>query len=201
MQHNYKLDGPKVVALKSPRAVTFCILIATLAVRARAQFANADLELATHATSPAFATVPITFTVVVKNLGPDYVTGVEVNNQVPEGSAVSLATVVHSDGREFPGGCFVGTVGSLAGSVSCSVGSIDVNQFATITIVFTAPEGHQTVHSWTFAGLNNETNLANNDVETTLQVLPAAAIPVASAFLLMLLGLALAIVGWVRTAV
>lgn len=110
------------------------------------------------------------------------------------------ASVNHSDGREFTGGCFIGTVGSLEGSVSCAVGSIASQQFATITIVFTAMEGQNVIRSWTFAGLNNESKLANNTVETSFSVLPATAIPLASPMVLALVMVAFCVIATWRLA-
>jgi len=159
-------------------------------------FANADLALTARVSEPAYATAPITATIVVTNLGPDYVTDVRVENQMSADASVITAAVVHSDGREFPGGCFVGTVGSLAGSVSCAVGSIASQETATITIVFTATEGQHAIRSWTFGGF--DPNGDNNIVNTSFPVLPAAEIPAASGIGLWLLFLALGGVGWTR---
>ena len=139
--------------------------------------------------------MPITLTLVVSNLGPDYVAGVVINNLLPDGTSVSSTSVVHCDGREFPGGCFVGT-----GSVSCAVGSLAPNQFATITVVFTAAQGRNSIRSWTFAGLNREPNLANNSVETSFTVLSSSAIPLSSQIFVVLLLVALALIATRRIA-
>ena len=172
------------------------LILASLAIATpgHAQFAIADLALNTHISQPAFATLPVTLTVIVTNLGPDYVTDVNVENQLPDDSAVISTAVAHSDHREFPGSCFVGTVGSLNHSVSCSVGSISPNEFATITVIFRAADGGNLIHSYTFAGLDTDANLANNTVDTSFAVLPAAAIPTGSTYFLPLLVALLAII-------
>lgn len=176
------------------RALLFLAIVSALGLagRARAQIANTDLAIAASASSPTYAGVPITMTVVVSNLGPDSVTGVATNHDLPESAAVLATSVVHSDGRQFPGGCFVGT-----GRTHCNLGSIVPQANATVTIVFIAREGSHVLRSWTLAALHNDPNTANNVVELSLLV-SSGAVPVASPFVLMIFAVVLALIAWMK---
>jgi len=83
----------------------------------------ADLVLTTSASpNPVAATLPLTYTLTVTNNGPATATGVTVTDALP--ASVTFSSVSVSQGT--------GT--SIAGIVTCSLGSLASNAVATITI-------------------------------------------------------------------
>lgn len=85
--------------------------------------ALADLEI-TKSASPTAITAgqAITYTIVARNDGPNAATGVVVTDSLPAGLSAASAT---------------STVGTCSGTtaITCTIGSLAVGSFATITIV------------------------------------------------------------------
>jgi uncharacterized repeat protein (TIGR01451 family) len=127
--------------------------------------AMVDLSV-TKAGSPAtqeLGTGNITWTIVVKNNGPNADTGVKITDPMPGGNTFVSATSTQ-------GTCTGGAI------LSCNIGDMAANATVTITLVTTpSTVGNQT-NTVTVSGNRPETNTENNTatatVVTTPQVFP-----------------------------
>jgi uncharacterized repeat protein (TIGR01451 family) len=114
-----------------------------------------DLAI-TKAAAPNPATLgqAITWTIVVKNNGPDQATGVTVGDAVPAGT--SLVSVATSQGS-----CKSGAM------VECDLGSMPAGKSATVTLVTTAQTTGTLTNTAMVVGKESETNTANNTATAT----------------------------------
>jgi uncharacterized repeat protein (TIGR01451 family) len=109
-----------------------------------------DLSIAkTDRPDPVFVGKLLTYTLAVRNLGPDAATNVRVMDALP--GAVSFVSVTSSQGT-----CTGGRV------VSCGLGTIASGGRATVSIVVRANEAGAVLNTATVVGNEAETNTANN---------------------------------------
>jgi uncharacterized repeat protein (TIGR01451 family) len=132
----------------------------------------------------------ITYTIVVTNLGAQPASGVVVTDVLPAGTTLSSVS-------ETQGSC------SGTTTVACTIGTLPPGGTATITLVLTRPATPGPVsNTATVTSASPDTDLGNNS-STAVIDLPTA-IPTLSSLAFVLLGLALAVAGWVvlrRTAI
>jgi uncharacterized repeat protein (TIGR01451 family) len=99
----------------------------------------------------------ITWTMVVKNNGPDTATGVEIADPLPSGTTfVSVATT--------QGTCTGGA------TISCSLGTMAPGATVTITLVTTPTAAGTVTNTVTVVGNETETNYTNNTATATVVV-------------------------------
>jgi uncharacterized repeat protein (TIGR01451 family) len=122
-----------------------------------------DLQI-TKTGSPASQTVTkspygnITWTMVVKNNGPDVDTNVKVGDPMPAGNTyVSVTTT--------KGSCTGGAI------LSCSLGTLQVGETVTITLVTTPTVTGIQTNTATVVGTLAETTLTNNTATATVKVI------------------------------
>jgi uncharacterized repeat protein (TIGR01451 family) len=116
----------------------------------------ADLSITKAASpNPVAIGIPITYTIKVKNLGPDQATGVTVIDSLP--SQVTLATPTPSQGT-----CF--------GSVTCAIGNLAVNATATIRITATPFVPDVTITNTARVTSSFDLNSANNTASVSTRV-------------------------------
>jgi uncharacterized repeat protein (TIGR01451 family) len=117
-----------------------------------------DLQITkTGSPSPTTTGTNITWTMVVKNNGPDTATGVNVADPLPAGTSfVSVAT----------------TQGSCAGGalITCQLGNIGNGASVTITLVTTATAAGTDTNTATVVGNETESNTANNTASASVVV-------------------------------
>jgi uncharacterized repeat protein (TIGR01451 family) len=117
-----------------------------------------DLQITkTGSPSPTTTGTNITWTMVVKNNGPDTATGVNVADPLPSGTTfVSVAT----------------TQGSCAGGalITCQLGTIGNGASVTITLVTTATTAGTDTNTATVVGNETESNTANNTASASVVV-------------------------------
>jgi uncharacterized repeat protein (TIGR01451 family) len=117
-----------------------------------------DLQITkTGSPSPTTTGTNITWTMVVKNNGPDAATGVNVADPLPSGTTfVSVAT----------------TQGSCAGGalITCQLGNIGNGASVTITLVTTATTAGTDTNTATVVGNETESNTANNTASASVVV-------------------------------
>src|SRR5438105_3265310 len=117
-----------------------------------------DLQITkTGSPSPTTTGTNITWTMVVKNNGPDTATGVNVADPLPSGTTfVSVAT----------------TQGSCAGGalITCQLGNIGNGASVTITLVTTATAAGTDTNTATVVGNEAESNTANNTASASVVV-------------------------------
>jgi uncharacterized repeat protein (TIGR01451 family) len=120
-----------------------------------------DLSV-TKVGSPATQTLGtgnITWTIVVKNNGPDAATGVKISDPLPAGNTfVSVSTS--------KGSCTGGAV------ISCTIGNMAAGESVTITLVTTPTTAGNQVNTVTVTGNETESNTSNNTATATVQVTP-----------------------------
>lgn len=127
---------------------------------------------------------PFSFRIDVTNSGGSPAAGVQVTDEVPAGLAIGTVTIVPS------GSCNV--AGRL---VSCSIPSLAAGSVATITIPVTASAAGLLTNTATAAFTAGAS--VQDDASVTVQDREAVAtVPVASAWGLTILGIALAAAGW-----
>jgi uncharacterized repeat protein (TIGR01451 family) len=120
----------------------------------------ADLAI-TGSAAPSPATVGdrITYTLPVRNLGPDRATGVIVKNTLPKSAAFVSA------------GSTAGSCAQTSGVVTCALGSMRSGGSATITIAVDTSMVGELVDKAHVSGDQFDPNLANNDVEIRTPVI------------------------------
>lgn len=114
---------------------------------------SADLEVVSKV-GPAVPVVlgdPLTYTIALRNNGPDEATNVVMNDTLPAGTGFVSADVSQ-------GSCVW-----LGGTVACSLGSLSAGQMETVTIAMTAPGITSTIWNTAVAGGSQaDPNLSNN---------------------------------------
>ncbi|MGI8521167.1 MAG: DUF11 domain-containing protein, partial [Actinomycetota bacterium] len=121
---------------------------------------QADLTL-TKADSPdpVFVSQPLTYTLTVRNNGPDNAAGVTVTDPLPGG-------VVFVSAAASQGGC------SGAATVTCFLGSLANGASATVTIVVTPTLVGALSNTATVAGSPSDPNPGNDSATSATTVLP-----------------------------
>jgi uncharacterized repeat protein (TIGR01451 family) len=147
--------------------------------------ATADLSITkTPAPGPFGTGLPLTYTIVAANGGPNTATGVTVTDILPPGTTFQSAT---------PGGACSGTT-----TITCNAGTLTSGASATFTITITLPATAGPVTNTatvTAAATSSDPNPANNSASSTILVIPAGNIPMISPLALLLLGIMLAAAG------
>jgi len=147
--------------------------------------ATADLSITKTPSPGPFGTgLPLTYTIVVTNGGPNTATGVTVTDILPPGTTFQSAT---------PGGACSGTT-----TITCNAGTLTSGASATFTLTVTLPSTSGTVTNTatvTAAATSADPNPSNNSASSTIFVIPAGNIPMVSPLALLLLGIALAAAG------
>ena len=147
--------------------------------------ATADLSITkTPAPGPYGTGMPLTYTIVVTNGGPNTATGVTVTDILPPGTTFQSAT---------PGGACSGTT-----TITCNAGTLTNGASATFTLTVTLPSSAGPVTNTatvTAAATSADPNPSNNSASSTITVIPAGNIPMVSPLALMLLGIVLAAAG------
>jgi uncharacterized repeat protein (TIGR01451 family) len=120
-----------------------------------------DLSV-TKSGSPNPDTLPgnITWTMVVKNNGPDTATGVTIADPLPAGNTfVSVSTT--------KGSCTGGSI------IHCSIGTMAPSESVTITLVTTPSVAGTVTNTVMVVGNETETNTANNTATASVVVVAA----------------------------
>ena len=147
--------------------------------------ATADLSITkTPAPGPYGTGLPLTYTIVAANGGPNTATGVTVTDVLPPGTTFQSAT---------PGGACSGTT-----TITCNAGTLTSGASATFTLTITLPStpGPLTnTATVTAAATSSDPNPANNSATSTITVIPAGNIPMVSPLALLFLGIFLAAAG------
>jgi uncharacterized repeat protein (TIGR01451 family) len=128
---------------------------------------HVDLSV-TKAGSPASQTLGdgnVTWTMVVKNNGPDTDTGVTIADPMPAGNTFVSATTSQ-------GTCTGGAI------LSCNVGTMAAGASVTITLVTTPSTVGAQTNTVTVVGSRPETNTANNTASATVQTVGVITPPV-----------------------
>jgi uncharacterized repeat protein (TIGR01451 family) len=117
---------------------------------------QADLRLSLDAPNKVKTGQRLTYTITVKNLGPDTATGVIVTDQLPSGVAFVSAVSLR------------GTCDQAGGTVSCDLGSLANRKRAVVSIVVTPTTVGSITNTAEVSANELDPNLANNtDVATT----------------------------------
>jgi len=147
--------------------------------------ATADLSITKTAGPGPFGTgLPLTYTIVVTNGGPNTATGVTVTDVLPPGTTFQSAT---------PGGACSGTT-----TITCNAGTLTNGASATFTLTVTLPSTPGVVTNTatvTAAATSSDPNPTNNSATSTITVIPAGNIPMVSPLALLFLGIILAAAG------
>ena len=86
---------------------------------------SSDLSVTKSASAPAEVGSPLTYTITVRNAGPDEATGVKMTDSLPAGVTFVSAT------------SGAGTCSQASGTVTCDLGTLSLNGSVTITVVVT----------------------------------------------------------------
>ena len=147
--------------------------------------ATADLSITkTPAPGPYGTGLPLTYTIVVTNGGPNTAAGVTVTDTLPPGTTLQSST---------PAGACSGTT-----IVTCNAGTLVNGATATFTLTILLPTTPGSITNTAVvsaAATNPDPNPGNNTATSTITVIPAANIPMISPLSLLLLCIALAIAG------
>jgi uncharacterized repeat protein (TIGR01451 family) len=147
--------------------------------------ATADLSITkTPAAGPYGTGLPLTYTVVVTNGGPNTAAAVTVTDTLPPGTTLQSST---------PSGACSGTT-----TVTCNAGTLVNGGSATFTLTITLPSTAGPITNTAVASAavtNPDPNPGNNTATSTITVIPAANIPMISPLALLLLCVGLAIAG------
>jgi uncharacterized repeat protein (TIGR01451 family) len=128
---------------------------------------HVDLSI-TKAGSPASQTLGdgnITWTIVVKNNGPDTDTGVVITDPMPAGNTFVSATTTK-------GTCTGGAI------LHCSLGTMAAGESVTITLVTTPSTVGEQTNTVNVVGDRPETNTANNQASATVRTVGVVKPPV-----------------------
>jgi uncharacterized repeat protein (TIGR01451 family) len=126
----------------------------------------ADLAVTkTDSPDPVIVRTPLTYTVVVQNLGPGSAVGVTVVDQLPADAVFASATASQ-------GSCTRTGKSSRNGELTCALGTIGAGASATVTIVVSPSNAGVTLtNTATALALSPDPDLTNNtDSETTVVV-------------------------------
>jgi uncharacterized repeat protein (TIGR01451 family) len=147
--------------------------------------AIADLSITKTPTAPPYGTgMPVTYTIVVTNSGPNPATAVTVTDVLPAGTTFQSSTP--------PGAC------SGTTTITCNAGTLANGATSTFTITITMPAtAGPVVNTATVSAspLTPDPNPGNNTATSTINVIPASNIPLISPLALLLLCIALAAAG------
>jgi len=147
--------------------------------------ATADLSITkTPAPGPYGTGLPLTYTLVVTNNGPNAASAVTVTDTLPPGTTLQSST---------PAGSCSGTT-----VVTCNAGTLANGATATFTLTILLPTTPGSITNTAVvsaAATNPDPNPGNNTATSTITVIPAANIPMISPLSLLLLCIALAIAG------
>jgi uncharacterized repeat protein (TIGR01451 family) len=113
---------------------------------------QSDIAVSQTTSGPALHNDNVTFTVKVKNFGPDTATGVALNDTFTNATFGSVATTV--------GSC------SGTGPIACSVGTLTAGQEAIVTIVLQATTIGNISNTVDATSTTFDSTLPNNDVAT-----------------------------------
>ncbi len=145
---------------------------------------NSDLSITKTPAVGLYGTgSQLTYTISVANAGPVAATSVVVTDVLPAGTSFVSATP---------------SQGSCSGTttVTCSLGTLANGASATIALTVTLPAVPGLVsNTATVASGNPDPNMANNSSTASITVISAAAIPTASPWALLMLGLVLVAIG------
>ena len=144
---------------------------------------GADLTLTISAPGSAVPGSTVTITATITNQGPDAATGVTFNDVVPAGATGIGATSTQ-------GTCTPGATG-----VNCTIGSIPNGGSVTVTITFIAPATGGT-NTATVSGAELDGDSSDNQVVSVIAAAAGdeASIPTLTEWMLLVLGLSIAIV-------
>jgi uncharacterized repeat protein (TIGR01451 family) len=157
--HDYLLAGDYEVKLTATNDWASDEVTASITVTESP--AAADLEIAKwDDPDPVVVGSPLTYTLVVTNLGEATATGVVVTDTLPEGVAVITVTAS------------VGTCVVDESAITCDLGDLAVGQSATIVIVVTAPGvGGEIVNTAVVSAREPDPDQANNTTSETTTVI------------------------------
>lgn len=127
----------------------------------------------------------LTYTISVANAGPSAASNVTVTDALPAGTTFVSA---------------VPSQGSCSGTttVTCNFGTLNAAGSATIALSLTLPSTPGAVsNTATVTTTSPEANTTNNSSTSTITTVPASSIPATSPMVLLLLGAALAMAGFV----
>jgi uncharacterized repeat protein (TIGR01451 family) len=154
---------------------------------ATVSFATLDLTMTqTVSASPYLTGMPVTYTIVVNNLGGVAATLVTVTDPLPAGMTFTTATPTL-------GTCVAGP------PVTCSLGTIVSGGSASITLVAQLPATPGLIaNTATVASSNPDSNPANDFASTQIAVVLASSIPTMSPLMLLMLALGVTLVAAMR---
>jgi uncharacterized repeat protein (TIGR01451 family) len=127
----------------------------------------------------------LTYTITVNNAGPSAASNVTVTDVLPAGTTFGSATP---------------SQGSCSGTttVTCTLGTLNAAGSATIALTLTLPSAPGVVaNTASVTTTSPEANTANNSSTSTITTVPASSIPATSPMVLLMLGIALAMAGFV----
>jgi len=147
--------------------------------------ALADLSITkTPSAGPYGTGLPVTWTIVVTNTGPNAAASVTVTDVLPAGTTYQSST---------PSGACSGTT-----TITCNAGTLANGGTATFTITAALPATPGPISNTatvSASALNPDPNLGNNTATSTITIIPASNIPMISPMSLLLLCVALAFAG------
>ncbi len=148
---------------------------------------NTDLTITkTPNQGPPYGTGgALTYTISVANAGPSAASTVTVTDILPAGTTFVSATP---------------SQGSCSGTttVTCNLGTLNAAGSATIALSLTLPSTPGVVSNTASVNTTSpEANTANNSSTSSITTVPASSIPATSPMVLLLLGVALAMAGFV----
>jgi uncharacterized repeat protein (TIGR01451 family) len=139
----------------------------------------------TPAAGPYGSGASLTYTILVSNGGPSSAANVTVTDTIPAGTTFVSATP---------------TQGSCSGTtlVTCNLGTLTSSGSASISLTVTLPSTPgPVVNTAAVTTTSPESNTLNNSSTSTITVVPNSSIPATSPMVLLLLGIALCLAGFV----
>jgi uncharacterized repeat protein (TIGR01451 family) len=116
---------------------------------------QADLLLTKSAPAKVRTGQRLTYTIVVKDLGPDAATGVTVSDQLPSG-----VTLVSATSRQ-------GSCNTSGGTVTCNLGSLASGKRATVKIVVTPTSAGTITNTAAVSANESDPNSENSTDDAT----------------------------------